>query len=156
MDALPDRELLDDLEGRVLQRIRGRAALRARIVTGAAVAALLVGAVVLVRPAVMQATSASSGSAGGSAASAAVPVHCHDASGAGSRSSTVPLRGPATARSAAAACERAAAASSSGGSSSTSPAPAPVVCRDAHGGFAVFPPDAHPATLCTRNGLRAG
>lgn len=154
MDGLPDQDRLDELETRVLQRIRRRAEVRARVASGVAVAALLVGAVVLVRPAIVQTSGSSSGSAG-SAASAAVLVHCHAASGAHSPSTTVPLHGPDTARSAVATCAEADTATASGGSTALS-ARAPVVCRTGRGDFAVFPADRHPATLCTRNGLVPG
>lgn len=155
MDALPDQDRLDDIESQVLQRIRRRGEVRRRVATGLTVAALVVGAVVLVRPTVGQTSGASSGSGGDSAASAAVLVHCHSTSAARSRSRTVPLRGADTAKSAAAACALADTARASGATSAPQGAGTAVVCRDAHGDFAVFPADGHPATLCARNGLDA-
>lgn len=156
--GMPTERQLRGLEQRVLTRIRRRAAVRARIATGTAVAALVVGAFVLVHPALNTGAGTSGGSAAGSAASpptASAAVRCHV--GSQRASAFKVLRAPAdpTADSVAAACARITGATGSPATTSASRSGAPVVCRDEHGGFAVFPADGHPATLCTRNGLTA-
>lgn len=155
-DGLPTDRQLAELEQRVLTRIRRRAAIRGRILSGAAAVALVAGGVVLVHPTVGSLSGASSG-AGGSAArapSSSMAVRCHATSDPDSRVRTVPLPARPTAASVAAACDEKATAS--GSASGASGLPAHVACRSEKGVWEVFPDDGHPSTLCERNGLRTG
>ncbi|HEY0374997.1 MAG TPA: hypothetical protein VGC94_09380 [Amnibacterium sp.] len=160
--GIPTERQLAALEQRVLSRIRRRAAVRARLISGASAAALVVGAIALAHPTgtFLSSGSAAGGSAAGdrSAASAAV-VLCHRTSAAASSARKVPLPERPTNASIAAACAESAAPSASGspeaGSPSTAGLRSLVVCRNGDDGWEVFPTDGRPATLCTRNGLRA-
>lgn len=155
-EGLPTDRQLAALEQRVLERIHRRAAIRGRLVSGVAAAALVVGGIVLVHPTVGSLSGASSGSAGSAAKapSASVAVHCHATSDPDSTVRTVPLPSRPTAASIAAACEEQATAS--GSTFGSSGRPPRVVCRSAEGVWEVFPGDGHPSTLCERNGLDAG
>ncbi|MCU1472936.1 hypothetical protein [Amnibacterium sp.] len=159
--GIPTDRQLAALEQRVLTRIRRRAAVRARLISGASAAALVVGAIALVHPAGTSLSGGSAGSGAGdrSAASAAAVVLCHSTSAARSPATKVPLPGHPTSASIVAACAEPAAPSASGspasGSPSTTELRSPIVCRNANDGWEVFPADGHPATLCIRNGLRA-
>ncbi len=158
-DGLPTDRQLAALEQRVLTRIRRRAAIRGRLLSGVAAAALVIGGVVLVHPTPGSLTGGSSGSAGSAAKapSSAVAVRCHATSAADSTVRTVPLPARPTPAAVAAACEEQATASgSAAGPSATPGPPARVACRSANGDWEVFPADGHPSTLCTRNGLAAG
>jgi hypothetical protein len=149
--GMPTERQLRGLEQRVLTRIRRRTALRARLVSGTAVAALVVGAFVLVHPGLSTGTGASGGSAAGSAArpaGASAVVRCHVGSERASAFKVVRAPAEPTADSVAAACV--------GSRSTMTTASSPVVCRRADGSYEVFRKDAHPGTLCTRNGLTAG
>lgn len=159
----PSEDRLRDLEQGVLTRIRRRAAVRARIASAAVATALVVGAVVLVPPALgtlsTRGGSAAGGSGGGSAASTAEKgpasavrsIRCHLGDAASAAPKLVPLPARPSAGTVAAAC--AAAATRPG----STPAPASfVACRDAGGTWEVFPDDGHRATLCARHGLDDG
>jgi len=163
-DGLPDERRLRAVEQQVLTRIRRRAAIRTRVASTAAGVAVLVGAVVLVQPMLSNGFGIAGGSAGSaagggtSAASSAGGIACHAASGADSKITFAPLPVHADAASVAAACAGvlSKAAYDTSGSTASPPSSALVVCRTKDGGYEVFPKDAHPATLCTRNGLTAG
>ena len=162
-DGLPDERRLRAVEQQVLTRIRRRAAIRTRVASSAAGVAILVGAVVLVHPA-LPSVSGSAGSGGGTAAGSAsksysqAGVRCHETSAAGSVVRIAPLPAHPDAASVATACAAALPKVASGSDHSTPSPPAStlVVCRAEGGGFEVFPKDGHPGTLCTRNGLTAG
>jgi hypothetical protein len=174
-DGLPDEEQLRRIEQGVMTRIRRRAELPKRIATGVAVAAVFAGgAFLLPRLWLSSAGSgSSSGAGGGSAAyrsgdgsrtaagSSALLAQCH-----ATASSTSPVRSvPLTEDTATAALKACVLAFEKGqvpgphGTSSTSDLKAPltakdlVVCRDAAHRLQVFVKDAHPSTVCSRNGM---
>ena len=166
-DGLPDERRLQAVEQQVLTRIRRRAAIRARVASTAAGVAALVGAVALVQPVLSNGfgTFGSSGSAAGSggggdtsAASSAGGIACHATSDAHSKVTLAPLPAHVDTASVAAACAGVLrkGAYDTSGSTASPPSSALVVCRTKNGDFEVFRKDAHPATLCTRNGLTAG
>ncbi|HEY8319560.1 MAG TPA: hypothetical protein VIG76_12085 [Amnibacterium sp.] len=163
-DGLPDERRLRAVEQQVLTRIRRRAAIRTRVASSAAGVAILVGAVVLVHPVLSTgfgSAGGSSGSAAGggtSAASSAGGIACHATSEARSKVTFAPLPAHADAAAVAAACAGAVSkgAYDTSGSSTAAPASELVVCRTKDGAFEVFPKDAHPTTLCRRDGLTAG
>lgn len=158
-EGLPTDRQLAALEQRVLERIHRRAAIRARVVSGVAAAALVVGGIVLVHPSPVSVSGGASGSAGSAAKapSPAAVVRCHATSAADSTVRTVPLPDRPTIRAIAAACAAmdTATGRTPGPSAATGHRP-PVVCRSAKGVWEVFPDDGHPSTLCERNGLDAG
>ena len=162
-DGLPDERRLRAVEQQVLTRIRRRAAIRTRVASSAAGVAILVGAVVLVHPAL----SSVSGGSGSAAAAAPAATPRRRPPPAGSPATTTrprpssriaPLPAHPDAASVAAACAAALPKAAYGSDHSTPSPPAStlVVCRTEDGGFEVFPKDGHPGTLCTRNGLTAG
>ncbi|MGN6743148.1 MAG: hypothetical protein ACTHJL_07595 [Amnibacterium sp.] len=147
----PTDERLRAIEQRVLTRIRRRAAIRSRIASGAVVAALVVGTVVLLPPALGTLTTSAGSAAGGSAASdakgaaagSAPSIRCHLG---GEGTTLVPLPARPSARTVAAACTRAAAR----------PGPTPgstafVACRDADGTWEAFPEAGYGDASCTRS-----
>ncbi len=163
-DGLPDERRLRAVEQQVLTRIRRRAAMRARVASSAAGVAILIGAVVLVHP-VLSNVSNGFGAAGGSsagggtsAASSAGGIACHTASDTHSPVKLAQLPAHPDAASVAAACAALLPKAAYGSDRSTPSAAVSslVICRTDGGGFAVFPKDGHPGTLCTRNGLAAG
>jgi hypothetical protein len=163
-DGLPTEEQLRRMEQRVMTRIRRRAQLPKRIATGAAAAALVVGGVFLL-PRLGTSSGGGSGSsagyagdASGGGGSTALLARCHAAASATSPVRTVPL-GRDTPAAAIDACLRALTkrpAPSSGTATEQLRALTAkdlVACRDAGGGWQVFVRDAHPSTLCKRNGM---
>ena len=173
-DGLPTEEQLRRMEQRVMTRIRRRAELPKRIAGGAAVAALFVGGVLLL-PRLGLSGGGSSGSGAGSAystsesraagGSAAVLAGCHTSASAKAPVVTVPLSKDIP-TAAVDACLRAfekgqaPKATTASGSSAhdlvgSLTAKDLVVCRDGDGRLQVFVRDAHPSTLCTRNGMRS-
>lgn len=156
--GIPTDDQLRGIEQRVLTRIRRRAAARRRIASGAVVAALVVGAVVLVRPVLTTGATGSASSAGSAAGgsggdrtaeSSAEAVRCHVGSTGDAPVRFAPLPAHPTAASVAAACVAAV-------KTPTFSAVDVVACRTAKGAWEVFRADGHRATLCTRNGLKAG
>jgi hypothetical protein len=173
-DGLPTDEQLRRIEQGVMTRIRRRAQLPKRIATGVALAAVFAGGAFLLPRFGLSGSGAgnayrSSEQRSAAAGSGALLAECHAASSATSAARSVRLsrRTPSAAISACVlAFEKgqvpAAASGSSGGSSggsSTSDLKAPITakdllaCRDADGRLQVFVKDAHPSTLCERNGM---
>lgn len=153
-DGLPTERQLIRIEQRVLDRIERRRAARTRLISAAAVAALVVGAVVLVRPLVrMPGTAAGSGASGGGSAGSAALVHVRCHAGGDPSSPVILARVPAhpDAASVAAACARAA-----GRPEARVPASAFVPCRSADGGWDAFRTGAPARAVCTRNGMKTG
>jgi hypothetical protein len=173
-DGLPTEEQLRRMEQRVMTRIRRRAQLPKRIATGAAVAALFAGGVFLLPRLGVTGSSGGSGSSagyasnasrGGSGGSTALLASCHAADSATSPVRTVPLTHD-TPAAAIDACLRAfekdqgpKATTSSGSATDQLVRPLTakdlVVCRDGDRRLQVFVKDAHPSTLCGRNGMHA-
>jgi hypothetical protein len=151
----PSEDRLRAIEERVLTRIRRRAAIRSRIASGAVVAALVVGAVVLVPPALGTFSTSAGSAAGGSGASkaegapdsSARSIRCHLGEGPGAGSTLVPLPARPSLRSVAAACAAAAARPGA------TPAPSTfVACRGPDGVWEAFRDDGRGSTRCPRPG----
>jgi hypothetical protein len=160
-DGLPTEEQLRRMEQRVMTRIRRRAQLPKRIATGAAAAALVVGGVFLL-PRLGTSSGGGSGSSAGYASggggSSALLARCHPAASATSPVRTVPIARdtPAAAIDSClrALAEQPAPSSGTAGEQLASPTAKDLLaCRDSGGRLQVFVKDAHPATLCTRNGM---
>ena len=149
----PSDDQLDRIAARVHERIEARGRRPRQAVTTLVVAALVAGGIGLL--AIGQHSGASS-SAGGSIASHAasgtsVAVRCHTSPAASSRSvaAAAASGSPADVR---AACVAALAADRPTPAAGEQ-APAPLVLCRSDGALQAYPPDAHPATLCGRNGL---
>ena len=177
-DDLPTEEQLRRIEQGVMTRIRRRAQLPRRIATGVAVAAVFAGGVLLLPRLGLSSggSGSSSGSGGGTAyqtsegssgaaGSSALLVQCHAASAASSPVRSVPLTRN-TGSAAIDACLLAlqkdqGAAAPRASEPATSDLKGPltakdlIACRDSAGLLQVFVKDAHPSTLCMRNGMRA-
>ena len=179
-DGLPSDEQLQRMERAVMARIRRRAELPKRIATSAAVAALVAGGVFLLpRVGLSGGGGAGSSSSGGGGSTAYRGESDSSGSSAGGSSALLAachatatttageLRVPITADTAAAAIDACLVALEKGqvpGPSADAPndlktepitAKDLVVCRDDAGRLQVFVKDAHPSTLCARNGLKA-
>jgi hypothetical protein len=173
-DGLPTDEQLRRIEQGVMTRIRRRAQLPKRIATGVAVAAVFAGgAFLLPRFGLSGGGGGSSGSGAGSAyqtsegrsaaaGSGALLAQCHAASSPKSAVRSVPLRRntPAAAIDACLlAFEKGQVPAATPASGTTSDLKGRItakdllVCQDAAGRFQVFVKDAHPSTLCKRNGM---
>jgi hypothetical protein len=176
-DGLPTEEQLRRMERQVMTRIRRRAELPKRIATGVAVAAVFAGGAFLLPRLGLSGGGGSSGSAAGGSAyqqgegrnssaggSTALLARCH-----ASPSATSPVRSvPLTEDTTTAALKACVLALGKGQVPKPTPASGSasshlrprftakdlVVCRDAAGTLEVFVGDAHPSTLCVRNGLR--
>jgi len=155
-----DEAELRALERRVLTRIRRRAQVRRRIVSGAVGVALVIGAVVLVRP-VIGGSAGAGGSSGGGSGYAAASSAAGTASGTrpGSTSDAVLCHSTASPTSSVRRAPRPsridAASVTAACATAKQPASGLVACRSGTGVLEVFPADGRPDTLCTRDGLTA-
>jgi cytochrome c553 len=169
-DGLPTEEQLERMERTVMGRIRRRAQLPKRIASGVAAAALFAGGVFLL-PRFAGSAASGGGSAGSSAGRAydesggasgggsAPLAACHASASAKAPARRVPLR----AGTPAAALEACLVALEKGrvpkGDDPRTALKEPisakdlVVCRDSGGLLQVFVKDAHPSTVCSRNGM---
>ena len=173
-DGLPTEEQLRRMEQRVMARIRRRAELPKRIAGGTAAAALLVGGLFLLPRLGLSSGGSAGGGGGGStgqsaasgSGSLALVAYCHTSSKASSEFRSVPVGGGRTVgRAAIDACVAAIRsgqvepeAGSTSGSRDSSFQREPstndlIACFDQRKRLQVFPKDAHPTTLCARNGM---
>lgn len=167
MDDLASDDQVARMASRVLRRIELRRARRRALVGVVATVLVLAGGLGLLSTQ-LRTSVAASGAGGSTAQRQAGPVAgtpsavvCHGGPTRASRSSTVTVRGAPTARSATQACAalRLAQRRAGPGSAAAAPATPPtgsdlLVCRDDAGRLQVFVKDAHPATLCVRNGMQ--